>query len=440
MTESIYSDPAAPERGGVRVSEPADSAAPRAGIVARIASRWWLIAIAVAIAVVASLIYLGTATKIYTAQSVIAAEIERGTAAGDIAPDDFLFRQRDLIQSPPVVASAATSLIQSQDRVRDALDVIVSKGEGVLTILYSAPSANEAARGANAVADAYLRTRAQQQGSAIAGLAELMKQRDQLAVERTRTETALRASRETGAAAGSDAERAAAARIEQLRQAATAAEVEATASAAAVAAARDLLTDPVKLRAAIEANRGKGIFDRLESLRTPVESELAELEKQFEKQQEAMLPQHPVVIATRRKIEQLRAKLSDLDAQYAGVYAAHLEQQHATARRRVDELNQLVADQSAEAKDFRARAAKLAEMEAELKKVDASIAEVDQKIRDVTLGANAPVAPTVKVVVPAEAPNRPSHPDRDRAILTAAGIGMLAGLALAAVLPMRRAA
>jgi uncharacterized protein involved in exopolysaccharide biosynthesis len=65
---------------------------------------------------------------------------------------------------------------------------------------------------------------------------------------------------------------------------------------------------------------------------------------------------------------------------------------------------------------------------------------VDRKIRDVTLGAGAPAAPVVKVVVPAQAPSRPTRPDRNRTILGGVAFGLLAGLALAAVVPMGRGA
>src|SRR5690349_10203809 len=111
MSESIYSDPAAPERGGVRVSTPpepdAQAASPAA--IPKIASRWWLIVLCIALGIVAAFVYFAMAVKTYTARCVLSAEIEHGTVAGDVAPDDFLFQQRDLIQSVPVRAAAATT-------------------------------------------------------------------------------------------------------------------------------------------------------------------------------------------------------------------------------------------------------------------------------------------------------------------------------------------
>ncbi len=438
MSESIYSDPAAPQRGGVRVSGSAETHA-RPDLLVKVVGRWWLVAVCVGLGVAAAFAYFATSTKVYTSRCVLSAELERGgTAAGDVAPDEFLFQQRDLIKSTPVLAGAATTLITSENHVRDALEVGIAKGEGVLTIAYHAAAPDEAALGANAVADAYLRSRAQQQTSATSGLSALTKQRDQLTADRTQREAALRDLRQTASTAGSDAERAAAARLEQLQQAMTAAEVEVANATAAAAAGKEALADPKKVRAIVEANRGKGIFDRLESQRATLEGELAQLQPQLEKQRQTMLPQHPVVIATQRKIEKAQLGLEDLDKQYAGVYAAHLEQQRATAQKRVEELKQLVASQSEQAKAAVARTAKLAEMDAEIKKVDAAIAEVDKKIRDATLSTGATAAPTVKVIDPAKAPSRPTRPDRNRTILSGAVIGFVAGLFLAAIVPGRR--
>ena len=394
--------------------------------------------ICVAIGIVVAFVYFALAPKLYTARSVLSAEIEGGAVAGNVAPDEFLFQQRDLIQSPPVRAAAATTLITSDAKIRDALNVAVSKGEGVVTIAYTAGEADEAARGANAVAEAYLRSRVQQQTSATSGLSELTKQRDQLTADRRTAENALRDLRQTAGTPGNEAERAAAARLEQLQQAITVAESEVNSATTAANAAQQLLADPKNLWALVEANRGKGIFDRLESERATTEAELANLEAQLEKQRKSMLPEHPVVIATQRKIEQAKTTLADLDKKYAGVYADYQEQQRATAQKRVDELKQLIAAQSGQAKDAVARTAKLAETEAAMKKLDAAIAEVDEKIRDVTLTTGATAAPTVKVIVSAQPPTRPTSPKRDRIIASGAIIGLVAGLALAAVLPKRR--
>ena len=162
------------------------------------------------------------------------------------------------------------------------------------------------------------------------------------------------------------------------------------------------------------------------------------LQAQLEKQRKTMLPEHPVVIATQRKIDNAKTRLGEIDKQYAGVYIAYLEQQRATAQKRVEETKQLLSAQSGQAKDVVDRAAKTAELEAEMKKIDAAIAEVDKKIRDVTVSSGGAAAPTVKVILTAQPPSRPTYPDRDRTIASGAVIGLIVGLLLAAIVPGRR--
>jgi uncharacterized protein involved in exopolysaccharide biosynthesis len=443
MSEPTYSDPAASPGGGVRLSPDDPTAKPAASaagssVISKIVARWWLIATCLVIALLGAFGYLVLAAKVYTGQCVISAELPPGVAgatAGNVAPADFLYQQRDFIKSPAVVSAAATTAIKSDAQVRNATDVSVSESEGVLTIRYDAARPDDAARGANAVAEAYLRLRGQQQGAATAGLSDLARQRDQLTTDRAAKEAELKKLRETTLATGTDAERVAASRLEQLQQAITAAQVEATTAAAALNASKELLADPQKLRNIIEANRGKGIFDRLEAQRTATESELRQLEPQLEKQKQSMLPQHPVVLATQRKIDSLKARLAELDKEYGGVYLAHLEQQRATAQKRVDELKRLVDEQASQAKDYSARAARVAEAETELKKVDAAMAAVDGKIRDATVSSGASAVPMVKIVVPAQPPTRASRPDAAATVMTAAAAGLVAGLLLAGILP-----
>jgi uncharacterized protein involved in exopolysaccharide biosynthesis len=437
MSEPTYSDPAASPGGGVRVSQEATSSG--APVIAKVARRWWLVATCVVIALLAAFAYLVAADKVYAATCVIAAEQLNGgpdSASGGRVPSaEFLYGQRDLINSPLVVSAAATTAIKSDAQIRNGTEVSVSKSDGVINVTFQATRPDDAARGANAVAEAYLRVRQQEQGATSAGLADLAKQRDRLAVDRAAKESAVKQLRETVATSGSDADRAAAARVEQLQQAITAAEVESTNASAALATGKQLSSDPQQLRAVVEANRGKGIFDRLDAQRNAIELERRPVEQQLERQKQSMLPQHPVVLATQRKLDGLNAKLAELDKQYAGVYLAHLEQQRATAQNRVDGLKRLVDEQSSQAKAFAARAAKVAEAEAELTKADAAIAEVDQRIRDATVSSGASAAPTVRIVVPAQPPTRASKPDAMQTLMTFGLAGIVSGLLLAAILP-----
>jgi uncharacterized protein involved in exopolysaccharide biosynthesis len=149
---------------------------------------------------------------------------------------------------------------------------------------------------------------------------------------------------------------------------------------------------------------------------------------------QSMSPQHPRVLDTQRNIVSIKAKLTELDGKYAEVYRAHLDQQKLTAQRKVDELKALLDEQTKVSKSYADKTAKLAELEAELKKADAALSEVDGKLRDLATGSGgAGEPPVVRVVQAPQAPKNPSRPDRVSVLSTALVIGLLAGLAMAAV-------
>ena len=147
-----------------------------------------------------------------------------------------------------------------------------------------------------------------------------------------------------------------------------------------------------------------------------------------------MYPQHPKVLQTQKQIDQLQAKLGEMDARYADLYRVDLEQQRLAAQRKVDELKPLVEQQSKLAGDYLGKSAHLAGLEAELKRSDAALVEVDNKLRDLAVsGDGAANAPMVRIVQPAHAPSRPSSPDRARVLTLALIVGLIGGLALASI-------
>src|SRR5439155_1588369 len=233
---------------------------------------------------------------------------------------------------------------------------------------------------------------------------------------------------------GTDADKAAITRLDQLAGALTAAQLELTNAAAARDAAQAMLADPQKVAQLIEANRSKGIFAGLDQQKTQVEADLAAAQQLAQRQSQSMSPQHPKVLETQRTITNLKAKLAALEPQYGQVYGAYLEQQRLTAQRKVDELKTLIDEQSKLTKDYAAKSAKLAELEAALKSADAALAEVNGKLRDQAVGnGGGSSPPALRIVQPAQIPRQPSHPDRVRVLSTALLIGLVAGFFLASI-------
>jgi uncharacterized protein involved in exopolysaccharide biosynthesis len=414
------------------------------GVILRIARRWWVIVVAVFIAVVVAFAYLLITPAIYTATCVLAPERRLGGGGpGDLPPDEFLNAQRDLIVSPSALASAVASadttarasVAASPQSLKDALRVNVSVGEQILVAKLDAPDALAASRALAAVADAYVRAQGDQRTSAVSGLAELKVRRDARAAERAAADKALNDYRATANLSGTDVDKSVAARLEQLNGALTAAQLELTNATAAAQAAQAMLSDPQKIAQTIEANRSKGIFAGLDQQKSHLQSQLDTAQALQQRQKQSMSPQHPKVMETQRQITTLKAQLVELDAKYGQVYNAYLEQQRLTAQRKVDELKGLIDEQSKANKEFTAKTAKLAELEATLKRADTALAEVDGKLRDLAArgGADGGAAPAMRLVQSPQVPKRPSRPDRVAVLSSALIVGLLGGLVLAAL-------
>jgi uncharacterized protein involved in exopolysaccharide biosynthesis len=413
-------------------------------VFARIARRWWVIVVAVFLAVVVAFVYLLTTPATYTATLVLAPDQRLGVGgSGNVPPDEFLAAQRDLILSPRVIASAITSLdasaraggAASDKSLRDALRVNVSPGEQLEVVHLDSSDPQPAARILDAVGEAYLKARAEGQSSAAGAVAELRSQRDQRVAQRAGAEKALSDFRVAANVSGTDADKTAVARLAQLNAALTAAQLELTNANAAAQAAQALLADPQKIQQVVEANRSRGIFAALDQQKNQLESQLSTAQDLLERQRRSMSPTHPRVVETQQTITQVKAKLAGLDVQYADRYRTYLQEQQLTGQNKVDGLKKLIEEQSGQMKDYTAKAAKLAELEADLKRADAALAEVDAKLRDLAAGnaSASGAAPTMRIVQPPQTPAHPSHPDRRRVLCTALLVGLIAGLFLAAI-------
>ena len=442
--------PDAPELASREPVSPAAAAATAAsrgdrggeGLLLRLARRWWLIAAAIFLAAVVGFVYLLITPAVYTATAVLAPDrrLGEGGGSGNVPPDEFLHAQRELLLSTKVLAGAIASLdpaartgpAASVQALHDALDVRTSVGEQMIIARLDSPDPQAAARVLGAVADAYLRAQGDQRTSTVAGWSELRTQRDARAAARASVEKALNDFKAQANVSATDADKAGATRLDQLRGALTAAQLDVTNATAAFDAARDLLADPQKAAQTIEANRSKGIFAGLDQQRNQLQSQLDQLTTLAQRQKLSMSPQHPRVLETQRNIVATKAKLEELNGKYADVYRAYLDEQRLTAQRKADELKRLIDEQTKQSGDYAAKVAKVAELEAALKKADGALAETDQKLRELASGAGGNELPAVRAVQSPVPPKNPSRPDRVRVLSIALAAGLVGGLLLAA--------
>jgi uncharacterized protein involved in exopolysaccharide biosynthesis len=382
-------------------------------------------------------VYVSLTPPVYRATAVLASGYG-ASATGTVPPAEFLDAQRSVIESAEVLAAGVRAAPQVPDLVQGgrpgkALRIKTSTGDGTIELSVEGPDARQASDAANAIANAYVEARGGSHALAAKGLSGLTAARDARAAERDAAERALADFRTSaGAAAGEAATQAADARIEQLAATLKAASAEVESARAAAGAARSIPPDDARLAELVEAHRATGIFAGLDQQRNAIADELRREEANFERQRQTMLPQHPTIVATQKRIEQLKADRDALAARYLKAYQDHVDSLHASAQKKAAEIQTLLAQQQAAVKDQGEQTRRLGELQAALRQADAALAEADARLRDAMLSADAVVA-QVTIAQPAVAPRRPVRPDRVKALLVALGCGIFTGVVLVAV-------
>jgi succinoglycan biosynthesis transport protein ExoP len=419
----------------------------RPRLIEHIIRRWWVIVAGIAVGLIVAIIYLLTATPLYTVTSILSLDHRIGIG-GDVKPDEFFKTQRDLILSDAVLTAAIDSLdlaqraqlvgfAHSSNALRDSLTVRTSLSEQVIAISLQCPAPRAGAQVVNAVTAAYFKARGGHGSATANDLAELTKQSDARAADRLTAEKALAEYRAAANVVGTNADRAALDQLNQLTTGLAAAEKDLAQTNAAIASCKELVEDPVRREETIEASRSKGIFGGLDLQKKQIDNELSKLEPQLERQKQTMSPQHPMLQAAIMKVEQLKQRRDALDKQYVETYRTYLEQQRAAAQKKIDSLKTLVAVKSKESESAAAKSARLAELEAKLKAADAAQAEADAKLNQIKVNA-ADTGPRIGIALAATAPLRPTHPDRVYCLSSALIVGLAGGLVLAAMGRSRR--
>src|SRR5689334_4120783 len=84
--------------GGAPLRNPIEFT-PRISLIEHIIRRWWIILAGIAVGLIVALVYLLTATPLYTATTLLS--LDHPLVGVEIQPDVFFREQRDLILSTP---------------------------------------------------------------------------------------------------------------------------------------------------------------------------------------------------------------------------------------------------------------------------------------------------------------------------------------------------
>jgi len=404
--------------------------------------RLWLIPLITLLALAGGFAYLASVTPVYTASARLRMSegFTPSSQRSDLLPaSTFLHMQIESIESAQVIASALEQLrfksgADPVGEVKRNVHVDVTPGLDGLVISVSWPEAQPAAQLANALADVYLaRASREHGGGSDQRVIAMQQERQKLLEEQQRGQKQLAEFQQANPEfAAADAPKAASERLASLTQALTAAQLDVTNAKAAYDATAAMLDDPQKATNLVELNRGRGGFGTAETEANQTRGDLAQVQDQLVKQKETMLPQNPVLLATQKKVDELKTQLAAQERRCVEVYRTALEQQWQTAAHKVEDLADLVREQNALVASISVKSSKYAELAAGLKSTQDELASIDERLK-VSQLITAVRGASLRLEQPAVAPARPSWPVRTRVMSIALGIGLLLGCLAAIV-------
>lgn len=221
-------------------------------------------------------------------------------------------------------------------------------------------------------------------------------------------------------------------RLSTLSQALTAAEMEAIEADTEAQTAKLAAADPDKFHQAFQAHQ---LQDKL-NWETQEETQLRQSLSQMRTKLSALLAvcteEAPAVKASRQKIAEIEAQLSERSQRLAGAYLASTSQQSKAAQERVGKLRQTYAEQQKLAQALNVQAVNYALLETDAKRADKLVADMDTRIKELALLGDTG-GMNVVLLQGARAPRWPSSPNKLIIALVSPVVGLLLGAAFAVI-------
>lgn len=411
----------------------------------------WVVLAGVLLGAAGGFAWLHLATPVYRGQAVLTVD-PSGAALGE-STESFLYRQRQVVLSTPVLGQALARLDTAAmatfadapgalERLRERLTVEVGDRLEMLQIRFEAPRPDEAVLVVERVVEAYVGQQVERTDDSTDQERQVLQEElDRRDLERQQTRQKMEAfDREHGEVAFEHGQgQAVMARVQQLTAAITAAEERAAAAAAVRARAGEMMTDSDGVRDYLDARRnadqdviGEGYW--------AMRAERDSLVKQLEDPRQNRTERHPKVIKWKERIRWLDVELARTHLAFRSPHLVALDEARRAAVAESNRLRSDLADAQArlaavnrERRERKARAAEYEQWRRDIEQIEKMRAALYERINAMAVRTR-PEGVHVETVEPARAGSRPVRPDP----LVVLGAALPAGLALGLVAALVR--
>jgi capsular exopolysaccharide synthesis family protein len=437
--------PGADSFGPATPASPSASAAlPRDGFLQIVWRQRYVVAGCVVLALVVAGAYLLLATPMYRSDADIYAKPAAGAV---VARDDAgrptgpatinLFREAELITSTPILAHTLNdpslqnlrtfeSVENPFDYLKDHLSVEVGTKEDLLTVSFTSPVKDDAARVVESVVNAYIDFQTKKSRTATDHLLEVLgKERRSLEEAHEAKGAEMVAFKRDRGVLFNEKDRGDinVERVKALSQALTAAQLDTlNARSAYQEAVRPIADDAEKMESVADIQARHGVTPVSAAEEATLRAELFRQQGQLGDMQQHYLSNHPTIRTLQKRVDQLNI-----------AYVAAMERRWHAAEKREAELQATFDEQQKLAIDRSADAVAYARLEQELANKQQQIQAIDKQVRDLNLLEAASAAVEVQVVNPARLPKSAASPQKARTLAVGLVLGLIGGISLACV-------
>ena len=320
-----------------------------------------IIFITIVTSLVIGLIYLLAAKPIYTATSRLYVEqtgpkliTDYSTVMGD--SKNYLYTQRELIRSTPIVANVANNSRISKSKtfdnidnivayMKNKLDVSIGKKDDIITISFDSHYPQEAAQIVNTVVDGYVEYHAtHKKGTVLEVLKILQKEKNKRDQELgDQTKQMLEFSQENGLVTISDSSNGniVLQKYSKLSEALTEAQLATINAKAEYEAMLNMKEEPSKIRQFARAKSIDVINPALKERETQLQTQLAQLEAKLDELLVNCTENHPSVKAAKARIDKVKEELDEQNREFAEAFVEILQQKYLTAKETENQLLKL---------------------------------------------------------------------------------------------------
>jgi succinoglycan biosynthesis transport protein ExoP len=404
----------------------------------------WIVLLTVAIALGAGLIYVTTATPLYTSTSRIYVQ-QSGpkilTEAEGVMTQskNYLYTQAELLKSTPILSDALEKDGIKQFKVfrgvknpidylkKEGLNVTVGSKDDIIDISSDSPDPMEAAQLVNAIVDSYKKYHATRKRSSSGEVLKILQKekhdRDQELANKLKAMMALK-SENIGLAFEDRDTNIVLDRLETLSAELTQAELQTVEAKSVYENFRSMMSDPVRVKRYADSERAKGIFISKADEWSKLETELEQLEMQLNDLSREPAANALEMNALQTKVKQIENKLVSLYKNFAETQLDIAEQQYEAAKQKQEQIARYFEAQRQEALQFNKELAEYTILRSDYEQTKKLSDILDDRIKEINITEDTGSL-NISVLETARPSDKPSKPPKGRYMAIALLLGIV---------------